>query len=67
VRDVTDPRLARWLPIRVVLAINVEPALYRVGFGGVRVEDLFEVISTGCRTLTSTPKDLPCLPSAPTT
>lgn len=47
--------------------VTVEPGVYRDDFGGVRVEDLVEVTSTGCRTLTRTPKDSPCLPSAPTT
>lgn len=47
--------------------VTVEPGVYRGDFGGVRVEDLVEVTSTGCRTLTRAPKDQPCLPSAPTT
>lgn len=47
--------------------VTVEPGLYRVGFGGFRIEDLVEVTDDGCRTLTSSPKDSPCLPSPPTT
>ncbi len=47
--------------------VTVEPGVYRGGFGGVRVEDLVEVTSTGGRALTRSPKDSPCLPSAPTT
>ena len=47
--------------------VTVEPGVYREDFGGVRVEDLVLVTSTGCRVLTSSPKDFPCLPSAPTT
>lgn len=47
--------------------VTVEPGVYRGDFGGVRIEDLVEVTSTGCRTLTRTPKDAPCLPSPPTT
>ncbi len=47
--------------------VTVEPGLYRGDFGGVRVEDLVEVTATGCRVLTQSPKDTPCLPSAPTT
>jgi Xaa-Pro aminopeptidase len=47
--------------------VTVEPGLYRVGFGGFRIEDLVEVTDTGCRILTGFPKDSPCLPSPPTT
>jgi Xaa-Pro aminopeptidase len=47
--------------------VTVEPGLYRVGFGGFRIEDLVEVTDAGCRILTSSPKDSPCLPSPPTT
>ena len=47
--------------------VTVEPGVYRGDFGGVRVEDLVEVTSTGCRVLTRAPKDQPCLPSPPTT
>ena len=47
--------------------VTVEPGLYRVGFGGFRIEDLVEVTETGCRILTASPKDSPCPPSPPTT
>ena len=47
--------------------VTVEPGLYRVGFGGFRIEDLLEVTDAGCRVLTQSPKDTPCLPSPPTT
>ena len=46
--------------------VTVEPGLYRVGFGGFRIEDLVEVTETGCRILTGSPKDTPCPPSPPT-
>lgn len=35
--------------------VTVEPGLYRVGFGGFRVEDLLVVTDTGSRPLTHTP------------
>ena len=47
--------------------VTVEPGVYRGDFGGVRVEDLVEVTSTGGRVLTATSKDSPCPPSPPTT
>lgn len=47
--------------------VTVEPGVYHVGFGGIRVEDLVVVTSDGCRVLTAFPKDSPCLPSPPTT
>ena len=47
--------------------VCVEPGLYRVGFGGFRIEDLVEVTADGCRILTASPKDAPCPPSPPTT
>jgi Xaa-Pro aminopeptidase len=47
--------------------VTVEPGVYREGFGGIRVEDLVVVTSTGCRVLTTSPKESPCLPSPPTT
>lgn len=53
--------------LRVGDVVTVEPGLYRVGFGGFRIEDLVEVTEGGCRVLTASPKDTPCLPSRPTT
>jgi Xaa-Pro aminopeptidase len=55
------------LELRSGDVVTVEPGLYRVGFGGFRIEDLVEVTETGCRILTAFPKDSPCLPSPPTT
>jgi Xaa-Pro aminopeptidase len=52
--------------LRVGDVVTVEPGLYRVGFGGFRIEDLVEVSDTGCRILTESPKDTPCPPSPPT-
>ena len=46
--------------------VTVEPGLYRVGVGGVRIEDLVVVTQDGHHCLTHTPKDLVCLRSAPT-
>lgn len=46
--------------------VTVEPGLYRMGVGGVRIEDLLVVTETAHRCLTSLPKDSPCLPSQPT-
>lgn len=55
------------LALRAGDVVTVEPGLYRVGFGGLRIEDLVQVTDDGCRILTAFPKDSPCLPSPPTT
>jgi Xaa-Pro aminopeptidase len=64
-----DPFHAAWSESSLVVGdvVTVEPGLYRAGFGGFRVEDLVVITDTGHRILTHTPKDVPCLPSPPTT
>ena len=47
--------------------VTVEPGLYRVGAGGMRIEDLVLVTESGHQSLTDFPKDDPCPPSPPTT
>jgi Xaa-Pro aminopeptidase len=46
--------------------VTVEPGLYRVGTGGIRIEDLVVVTPEGHRNLTTHPKDSPC-PQSPQT
>ncbi len=46
--------------------VTVEPGLYRMGLGGVRIEDLLVVTQDAHRCLSSLPKDPSCLPSPPT-
>lgn len=64
-----DPFLTRTGDLVLVEGdvVTVEPGVYRADLGGVRVEDLVEVTSSGCRVLTRTPKDAPCPPSPRTT
>jgi Xaa-Pro aminopeptidase len=47
--------------------VTVEPGVYLPGSGGVRVEDTVLVTADGSRPLTSTSKELSCLPSPRTT
>jgi Xaa-Pro aminopeptidase len=54
-------------PLEVGDVVTVEPGLYRMGLGGVRIEDLLVVTEDAHRCLTTLPKDSPCLPSPPTT
>ena len=53
--------------LQVMDVVTVEPGVYRKDFGGVRIEDMVVVTTDGCRPLTQTPKDSPCLPSPRTT
>ena len=46
--------------------VTVEPGLYRVGIGGVRVEDLVVITRDGYRSLSRTRKDVSCPQSART-
>lgn len=38
--------------------VTVEPGIYLAGAGGVRIEDMVEVTTEGCRVIPGTPKDL---------
>lgn len=52
--------------LRAGEVVTVEPGVYRVGLGGVRIEDLILVHETGSTTLTHTSKDNLCLQSPQT-
>ena len=54
-------------PLQVGEVVTVEPGLYRVGLGGVRIEDLVLVESTGCHVFTHSQKEHLCLRSPLTT
>jgi Xaa-Pro aminopeptidase len=53
-------------PLRDGEVVTVEPGVYRVGLGGVRIEDLLLVRAAESTTLTHTPKDSLCLQSRQT-
>lgn len=40
------------------MIFTVEPAIYIPGWGGIRIEDMVLVTKTGCRVLTSLPKEI---------
>ena len=50
-------------PLQPGEVVTVEPGVYRVGVGGVRIEDLVLVTATSSRTLTQSRKESLCLPS----
>jgi Xaa-Pro aminopeptidase len=54
------PRIGRGQtePLRTGMAVTIEPGVYIPGQGGVRIEDMVVVTSTGHRLLTSAPKQL---------
>lgn len=45
-------------PLKAGMVVTVEPGLYYLKWGGVRLEDLVVVTKTGCRNLTRFPKEL---------
>lgn len=51
------------VPLMAGDVVTIEPGLYRVGLGGVRIEDLLVVEGDAHRCLTNLPKDSPCPPS----
>ena len=50
-------------PLQRGEVVTVEPGVYRVGVGGVRIEDLILVTATSSQTLTLSQKESLCLPS----
>ncbi|MDH3302805.1 MAG: M24 family metallopeptidase, partial [Acidimicrobiia bacterium] len=43
--------------LRADQVVTVEPGVYRVGVGGVRIEDSVVVTTDGCRPITASPKE----------
>ncbi|MEM8735234.1 MAG: Xaa-Pro peptidase family protein [Planctomycetota bacterium] len=55
-----SPRMGKNFPqpLQAGMVITVEPGVYFPGLGGIRIEDDVLVTKTGCRVLSSLPKDL---------
>jgi Xaa-Pro aminopeptidase len=48
-------------PLEVGEVVTVEPGLYRVGLGGIRIEDLVLVQASGCHVFSKSQKEQLCL------
>ena len=59
-REVHEPPLLTRDGIELVAGdvLTIEPGLYEVGFGGVRVEDMVVVTDSGCENLNCLPEGL---------
>lgn len=44
--------------LKAGMVVTVEPGLYYLGHGGIRLEDMVVITDTGCRNLTTFPKSL---------
>ncbi len=55
-----SPRVGE-TPLAVGNVVTVEPGIYLPGRFGVRIEDMVLITETGCKNLTSSPKELICL------
>ena len=58
-----QPRIGPREDVRLAsgMVITIEPGAYVDGLGGVRIEDVVVVTSTGCQVLTRTPRDVRAL------